>query len=120
MAHFAELDENNVVLRVIVVDNNECLLNGREDEMTGIMFCKKLFGVYTNWAQTSYNAKIRKNYAGIGYTFDRVLQAFIPPQPFPSWTLNIDTAKWGAPTPMPVDGKMYTWDEPTISWVEIV
>lgn len=119
MAHFAQLDENNVVLQVIVVNDNDCLMEGREDENTGIAFCKSLFGVHTNWAQTSYNAKMRKNYAGIGYVFDRVRQAFIPPQPFASWVLNEDTCRWDAPVAKPTDGKQYLWDESSTSWVEV-
>lgn len=79
MAHFAELDENNVVKQVIVVHNNELLDNGVESEAKGIQFCQSLFG--GNWIQTSYNGNIRKNYAGIGYTYDSVRNAFIPPKP---------------------------------------
>ena len=81
------------------------------------------------WIQTSYNTHggvhllggtpLRKNYAGIGYTYDRTRDAFIPPQPFPSWALNEETCLWDAPTPYPTDGKNYLWDEPTISWIEI-
>jgi hypothetical protein len=80
------------------------------------------------WIQTSYNTHggqhpegrpLRKNYAGIGFTYDSVRDAFIPPQPFASWTLNEDTCLWDAPTPMPTDGKIYRWDEPTTSWVEV-
>jgi hypothetical protein len=118
MAHFAQLDENNKVLQVIVVHNNELLDNGDESEMKGIAFCQTLFPG-TNWRQTSYNANFRKNYAGIGFTYDPVRDAFIPPQPFPSWTLNENTCRWDAPVPMPQDGKRYVWDEPTQSWVEV-
>ena len=80
------------------------------------------------WIQTSYNTHggqhpegrpLRKNYAGIGYTYDLVRDAFIPPKPFASWTLDEDTCLWGAPTPMPTDGKIYRWDEATLSWVEV-
>lgn len=81
------------------------------------------------WIQTSYNTQggvhllggtpLRKNYAGVGFTYDRTRDAFIPPQPFASWTLNEETCLWDAPTPYPADGKIYRWDEPTISWVEI-
>lgn len=114
MAHFAELDENNMVLRVIVVHNNDCLdANGNENEAVGVAFCQNLFG--GNWKQTSYNANFRKNYAGIGCTFDPVRDAFIPPQPYPSWVLD-ENCKWQAPVAMPNDGKMYRWDEPTVSW----
>lgn len=118
MAHFAELDSNNTVLRVIVVNNNDILdSNGQESEEVGINFCKGLFG--GEWKQTSYNANFRKNYAGIGYTYDGVLDAFIPPQPYPSWILNQSTCLWEAPVPMPTDGQLYSWDEATQSWVVI-
>jgi hypothetical protein len=71
------------------------------------------------WVQTSYNATIRKNYAGIGYRYDEDLDAFIPPQPFPSWTLNEVTARWMSPTPYPQDGRAYEWDEETLTWKEV-
>ena len=120
MAHFAQLDENNVVTQVIVVANDELLLDGVENETKGIMFCKSLLGEDTRWVQTSYNGTIRKNYAGIGYTYDPVADHFFAPQPYPSWTLD-ENAKWQAPVPYPVEeGKFFTWDEPTLSWVEIV
>jgi len=120
MAHFAQLDENNVVTQVIVVANDELLLDGVENETKGIMFCKSLLGEDTRWVQTSYNGNIRKNYAGIGYTYDPVADHFFAPQPYPSWTLDSD-ARWQAPTPCPVEeGKFFTWDEPTLSWVEVV
>jgi hypothetical protein len=120
MAHFAQLDENNVVTQVIVVANEELLLDGVENETKGIMFCKSLLGDDTRWVQTSYNGNIRKNYAGIGYTYDPVADHFFAPQPYPSWTLDTD-AKWQSPIPCPVEeGKFFTWDEPTLSWVEVV
>ena len=120
MAHFAQLDENNLVTQVIVVANEELLLDGVENETKGIMFCKSLLGEDTRWVQTSYNGNIRKNYAGIGYTYDPVADHFFAPQPYPSWTLDSD-AKWQAPTPCPVEeGKFFAWDEPTLSWVEVV
>jgi len=112
MAHFAKLNSENVVDQVLVVHNNDA-----PDEATGIAFLNSLFGDAT-WVQTSYNGNIRKNYAGIGYVYDSQRDAFIPPQPFPSWTLVEETCQWSAPTPMPVNG-MLTWDEPTLSWVEI-
>lgn len=118
MAHFAQLDENNTVTQVIVVANEELLLDGVENETKGILFCKSLFGEDTRWVQTSYNGNKRKNYAGIGYTFDPVNDYFFAPQPFPSWTLDAD-AIWQAPTPMPTDGKFYTWNEATLSWDEV-
>jgi hypothetical protein len=119
MAHFAQLDENNVVTQVIVVNNNELLdENGVEQESKGIAFCQSLLG--GNWKQTSYNSNIRKNYAGIGFTYDEGRDAFIAPKPYNSWSLNEDICIWEAPVSMPIDGKMYRWDEDTTSWVEIV
>jgi hypothetical protein len=118
MAHFAQL-ENNIVTKVIVVSNQDILdENGQENEQKGIDFCSNLLG--GTWKQTSYNGNIRKNYAGVGYTYDETLDAFIPPQPFASWTLNEETAQWEAPTPYPDDEKRYTWDEETTSWVEVI
>ena len=118
MAHFAELDQNNVVLRVVVVNNQDTAdASGVEKEYIGAAFCERLFG--GRWVQTSYNSNFRKHYAGIGYTYDQVLNAFIPPKPFPSWLLNTDTCNWEPPVPMPDDGNMYTWDEDTMSWVKV-
>lgn len=117
MAHFAKLDNNNVVLEVHAVHNNELLQDGVESEAKGIAFLINWSGGYTNWKQTSYNGKIRKNYAGIGYTYDSVRDAFIPPQPFASWVLNEETCQWDAPVAMPDDGQRYIWDEATTSWV---
>jgi hypothetical protein len=123
MAHFAEIDSNNVVLRVVVVDNKDTSTpDGTEVESIGVAFCQRLFG--GNWVKTSYNGNIRKNYAGIGYTYNAGLNAFVPPKPFASWILNNDTAQWDAPTPMPSDAgtgeppKRYSWDEATTRWVE--
>lgn len=116
MAHFAQLNEN-IVTQVIVVANQELLDNGVESEAKGIAFCQSLFG--GEWIQTSYNGNIRKNYAGIGYTYDSQRDAFIPPKPFASWTLNEETCLWEAPTPRPVDGKIYGWDETTVSWIQV-
>jgi len=117
MAHFAELDETNTVKQVIVVHNNELLVDGIESETKGIEFCQSLFG--GNWIQTSYNATIRKNYAGTGMIYDSVRDAFIPPKPFESWVLNEDTCQWETPLAYPTDGKEYIWDEPTINWIEV-
>lgn len=120
MAHFAKLNANNIVQEVIVVDN--LTINNLpfpESEPVGVDFCKSLYGQDTNWKQTSYNANFRKNYAGIGYTYDDVLDAFIPPQPYPSWLLNTQTCQWEPPVPYPNDGKIYEWDETTQTWVEI-
>jgi len=119
MAHFAQLDENNAVTQVIVVANDELLLDGVENETKGIMFCKSLFGEDTRWVQTSYNGNKRKNYAGIGYTYDPVNDWFFAPQPYPSWTLDSE-AKWQPPTPYPTDGKFYTWNESTLTWDEVI
>jgi hypothetical protein len=118
MAHFAQLDENNVILQVIVVNNSECLDgNGIESEAVGVAFCQSLLG--GNWKKTSYNGTIRKSYAGVGYTYDSTRDAFIPPKPYASWTLNETTCLWDSPIPYPTDGKNYQWDEPTTSWVEM-
>lgn len=119
MAHFAEIDSNGVVQRVIVVANKDTSdANGNEVESIGVAFCQRLLG--GNWVQTSYHGNIRKNYAGIGFTYRADIDAFVPPQPFPSWVLNNDTAQWEAPVPYPNDGKQYSWDEATQSWVEVV
>jgi len=118
MAHFAQLNEENLVTQVIVVANLDTAdQDGVENEAIGIEFCTNLLG--GKWKQTSYNANIRKNYAGVGYKYDAALDAFIPPQPFASWTLNNETAQWEAPTPYPTDDKRYTWDEATTAWVEV-
>ena len=118
MANFAQLDGAYTVTEVIVV-NNETINNlpFPESEPVGVAFCQSLFGADTIWKQTSYNANFRKNYAGIGYSYDPVLDAFIPPQPYPSWLLNTSTCRWEALTPYPTDGQMYAWDEATLSWV---
>jgi hypothetical protein len=121
MAHFAQLDDHNIVLQVIVISNDVVEnLPFPESESLGVTFCKNLYGVNTNWAQTSYNANFRYNYAGIGYTFDPTPApngAFIPPKPYPSWLLDTNTFQWKPPVPYPNDGKMYYWDEATQSWV---
>ena len=116
MAHYAEIDANNVVIRVIVVDNkDESTPDGTVVESIGVAFCQRLFG--GNWVKTSYNNNIRKRYAGIGYTYSADLDAFIPPKPYPSWVLSPATVDWEAPVAMPMDGKVYSWDESTQSWV---
>ena len=118
MAHFAEIDENNVVLRVVVVDNKDTSdASGVEKEYIGAAFCERLLG--GTWKQTSYNGNFRKNYAGIGYTYNADLDAFVPPKPFASWVLNEKTAQWNAPVPMPDDGNRYQWDEDTVSWKKV-
>lgn len=115
MAHFAKLDENNVVTQVIVVANKDTAdEEGVEKEHIGVAFCEKLFG--GTWKQTSYNRNFRKHYAGIGYAYNADIDAFVPPQPFASWTLNNETAQWDAPVEMPDDGQVYAWNEETTSW----
>jgi hypothetical protein len=119
MAHFAKLDENNVVTQVIVVDNKDITdpHTGQEDEILGIAFCKKLLG--GNWKQTSYNNSMRVRYSGIGYSYNAVLDAFVPPQPHDSWTLDNETADWVSPlgaapelTEAEVEARsFYRWDE---------
>lgn len=112
MAHFAQLDDNNVVLRVVVIANKDTSdADGVEQEWIGQAFCARLFG--GRWLQTSYHANFRKNYAGIGFTYDPVLDAFIPPKPFPSCIFDPDTAAWICP---PNDGNDYVWNEQTRSW----
>jgi hypothetical protein len=108
MSHFAELDENNVVLRVLVGDNN--LPNEGYD-----WFVENLGG---RWVQTSYNATIRKNFAGVDFTYDEALDAFIPPKPFDSWILDEETCHWQAPVDYPQDGKAYLWNESAQVWDE--
>jgi len=122
MAHFAELNSDNKVLRVIVVNNNELLVNGVENEQKGINFCKSLFGLNTNWVQTSYNNNFRKQYAGINFTYDLIKNKFIAPQPYPSWSLDASD-DWQAPVPRPSlteeqisEGKYYSWNEENLSW----
>lgn len=126
MAHFAQLDENNVVTQVIVVSNDDCSdVHGNEVEEIGIAFCKKLLGANTRWVQTSYNDNIRVRYAGIGMTYNEELDAFISPHPFPSWILNEETANWVSPVgPAPElteeeieVGSFYRWNEENLEWV---
>lgn len=116
MSHFAQLDENNIVTNVLVIEQDVV--------DTG------LFGEPSSFVQTSYNTQggvhllggtpLRKNYAGIGYTYDAERDAFIPPQPFASWILNEDTCLWDAPVALPIDpNKRYSWDEVTTTWIEI-
>jgi len=115
MAHFAELDDNNEVLRVIVVANEDCFDQyDKENEAIGALFCHRLFG--GRWKQTSYNGKIRKNYAGVGYIYDEVRDAFIPPQPYLSWVFDDEELDWKAPVPYPQDGQEYRWDEANLEW----
>jgi len=120
IAHWAELDENNIVTRVLVGSN--------EDPDEGYQWLIDNLG--GTWVKTSYNTQggvhslggtpLRKNYAGIGYSYDATRDAFIPPKPFNSWLLNEDTCLWDAPTPYPTDGKMYRWVEEDLNWQEVV
>jgi hypothetical protein len=120
MAHWAEIDSDNIVTRVLVV---------ADDKEDGQTFLAETLGLGGTWKKTSYNTvggvhtqggtPYRKNFAGIGFKYDAAKDAFIPPKPFASWTLNADTCHWEAPTPMPTDEKLYTWDEPTTSWKEV-
>ena len=120
IAHWAEIDSDNIVTRVLVV---------ADDKEDGQTFLAEDLGLGGTWKKTSYNTiggvhtlggtPFRKNFAGVGYTFDAAKDAFIPPKPFASWTLNATTCLWEAPTPMPTDDKIYTWDEATTSWKEV-
>jgi hypothetical protein len=125
MAHFCQLDENNIVTQVIVVGNDDCTdANGNEVESIGVAFCQKLLGAETNWKQTSYNNSIRVRYAGIGYSYNEELDAFIAPKLFPSWILNTETADWESPVgPAPtlteaeIEARsFYAWNEETGAW----
>jgi hypothetical protein len=121
MAHFAKLDENNVVIDVNVVNNDDIQnLPFPESEAVGVEFLTNWSGGYSNWKQTSYNANFRKNYAGIGGIYDPIKDAFILPQPYPSWVLNQDTCIWEAPVPRPTGGIAYNWDEETLSWHDVM
>ena len=126
MAHFAGLDENNIVTQVIVVANEDTAdSNGVEAEEIGVAFCKKLLGAETNWKQTSYNNNFRVRYAGTGYSYNAELNAFIAPKPFESWTLVEETADWESPlgpapelTEAQVESRsFYKWDEENLAWV---
>jgi len=118
MSHFAKLDDNNIVIEVNVVSND--VINNLpfpESEPIGVEFLTTWSNGYTNWKQTSYNSTFRKHYAGIGFTYNSTLDAFIRPQPYPSWSLDENTCDWIAPIPYPTDDKFYNWDELTQSWV---
>lgn len=114
MAHFAKLDENNIVIGVVVVNND--VLELENEEQSGINFLNNLYGSEANWKQTSYNNNFRKNYAGIGYKYDLSLDAFIPPKPYNSWILDEETCTWQPPIPYPTDGLIYIWNEDSQSW----
>ena len=120
MASFAKLNDKNIVIDGIALDNETVdNLPFPESEPVGVAFLTEWSGGYTNWKQTSYTASFRKNYAGIGFTYDQNLDAFIPEKLYPSWLLNTNTCQWQAPVPYPNDGKAYIWNEETQSWVEI-
>ncbi len=104
MSHFAEINSDSIVQRVIVAEQDFINSGAVGDSF--------------NWVQTSYNGNFRKNYAGTGYTYDKTRDAFIAPQPYPSWTLVEATCQWDSPIPYPTDDLMYTWDEDTTNWVE--
>ena len=121
MAHFAQLDSTNNVIRVEVVNNNVITdADGNEQEQVGIDFLTNLYGGVGWYKQTSYNGNFRKNYANVGGVYDSVRDAFIPPKPYPSWTLVEDTCQWEAPVTYPDDDKMYNWDESTTNWKEVI
>jgi hypothetical protein len=116
MAHFAKIGLNSKVIEILSVHNNELKdSNGIEQEVNGIDFLTKLTG-YPVWKQTSYNSNFRKNFAGIGYTYDEDRDAFIPKKPFNSWVLNEDTCLWESPIPYPQDNNQYKWNEQNQSW----
>ena len=118
MAHFAKLDNTNMVLEVNAVENDIIQdLPFPESEPVGVEFLVNWSGGHANWKQTSYNKSFRKNYAGPGFLYDAQRDAFIPPQPYPSFNLNEDTCLWEAPVPYPDDGQNYVWDEDSQSWV---
>jgi hypothetical protein len=124
MAHFARLDENNLVTQVVVLlDKDNSDPQGIEDETIGLAHCKKLLGEDTHWVQTSYNSTFRKNYAGVGYVYDEDRDAFIEPKPYPSWILNELMCFYEAPIPYPDiivgSGDSYIWDEDNQTWIPI-
>jgi hypothetical protein len=112
MGRFVRLDENNIVIQGVVVADEVAV-----DESSGISYLRTIYDSNFTWRQT-YKDKTRKNYAGIGYKYDSTRDAFIPPQPFTSWTLNDATCRWEPPTVHPDDGKMYNWDEDNTEWKE--
>lgn len=120
MAHFAQLDTENIVLRVLVVNDEYLMEDGKEVEQKGIDKLKSVYGEDTIWLQTSFNNRIRVRYAQKGYSYDPTLDAFIPPKPFPSWSLDPVTADWIPPVPEPTDapdGFDYMWVEEDQQWV---
>ena len=121
MAYFAELDDDNMVVRVISVSNEVCgepTLHFPDTEQAGVAFIFDTLKLNGVWKQTSFNHNFRKQYAGIGYTYDSDADVFIEPQPYPSWSLD-ENYDWQPPTPMPTDGMMYSWNEPDQEWVAV-
>ena len=120
MAHFAKINNENIVEQVLVISNDVLLKSdGTESELKGKQFLNATFGS-AKWVQTSYNGTFRKNFAGIGFTYDSERDAFIPPKPFNSWILNEDSCRWESPIPYPSDGKLYTWNEDILNWEELI
>jgi hypothetical protein len=117
MAYFAKLGTGNIIEQVISINNSVITdANGVEQEKLGIDFINKLYNTRDVWKQTSYNNNIRKNFAGVGMTYDQTRDAFIPPKPFNSWILNETTCRWEAPVAYPQDDNRYSWNEQTLSW----
>jgi hypothetical protein len=106
MSHFAKINNDSIVKQVIVADQDFINSGAVGDSF--------------RWIQTSYNDNFRKNFAGVGYTYDSTRDAFIPPQPYPSWTLNEDTCQYDSPVPYPTDDKKYEWNEDTTNWKEVI
>ena len=111
MAHFAKIGVGNIVEQVIVISNDIAVT-----EQAGVDFINKLYNTRDVWKQTSYNNSIRKNFAGIGYTYDQIRDAFIPPKPYNSWILNEQTCNWESPVAKPTDGQRYNWNETNLTW----
>ena len=117
MAYFAKIKTGNIVEKVISINNAVITdANGVEQEQLGVDFLNKLYNTRDVWKQTSYNNNFRKNYAGIGYTYDEQRDAFIPPKRYESWILNENTCLWEAPKIYPTDGKIYYWNEKNQNW----
>jgi hypothetical protein len=117
MAYFAKLGTGNIIENIISINNSVITdSNGIEQEQLGVDFINKLYNTRDVWKQTSYNNNFRKNYAGIGYSYDQSRDAFIAPKPFNSWILNEDTCKWESPIPYPTDGGLYNWNETSKTW----
>ena len=119
MAHFAKLDDQSIVTDVMTVNDEEVFENGVLNEDKGIAFLTVWSNGYYKWKYTAEDGSVRKNYAGIGFSYSSDLDAFIPPKPYSSWLLNTNTCQWESPIPYPNDGKGYNWNEETQQWVEI-